>query len=153
MAGSIRVGCSGWVYNHWRNIFYPKEVPQKAWLEFYTSEFDTVELNNSFYRLPKPETFAAWRQRTPNGFCFAVKASRFITHIKRLKDPEESIKRFFDSVEPLGDRTGPILWQLAPSFHRDDERLADFLKACRASTATPSSSGTRAGSRGRSTNS
>jgi uncharacterized protein YecE (DUF72 family) len=128
VAGSIRVGCSGWVYNHWRNIFYPKEVPQKEWLEFYTREFDTVEINNSFYRLPKPETFAAWRQRTPNGFCFAVKASRFITHIKRLKDPEESIKRFFDSVEPLGDRTGPILWQLAPSFHRDDERLAAFLK-------------------------
>ncbi len=127
--GRIRVGCSGWVYNHWRNIFYPKEVPQKAWFEFYARHFDTVEINNSFYRLPKPETFAGWRKRSPDGFCFAVKASRFITHIKRLKDPEESVKRFFESVEPLGDRTGPILWQLAPSFHRDDERLAAFLQA------------------------
>ena len=127
--GQIRVGCSGWVYNHWRKVFYPKEVPQKEWFEFYAQHFDTVEINNSFYRLPKPETFEGWRKRSPPGFCFAVKASRFITHIKRLKDPEESVKRFFDSMEPLGDRTGPILWQLAPNFHRDDERLADFLKA------------------------
>jgi uncharacterized protein YecE (DUF72 family) len=127
--GRIRVGCSGWVYNHWKQVFYPKEVPQKAWFEFYAQHFDTVEINNSFYRLPKPETFAAWRERSPEGFCFAIKASRFITHIKRLKDPEESIKRFFESVEPLGPRTGPILWQLAPTFKRDDERLGAFLAA------------------------
>ncbi len=123
----IRVGCSGWVYNHWRGVFYPKDVPQKAWFEFYAQHFDTVEINNSFYRLPKPETFASWRQRAPDGFCFAVKGSRFITHIKRLKEPQESVKRFFDSANELGPRAGPILWQLAPSFQRDDERLAAFL--------------------------
>lgn len=104
-------------------------MPQKDWFGFYSRHFDTVEVNNSFYRLPKPETFAGWRQKSPEGFCFAIKASRFITHIKRLKDPEESIKRFFDSVDELGPRTGPILWQLAPSFHRDDERLSAFLAA------------------------
>lgn len=123
------MGCSGWVYNHWRSIFYPKDVPQKAWFEFYAEHFDTVEINNSFYRLPKPETFASWRQRAPRRFCFAVKGSRFITHIKRLKDPEESVKRFFDSADQLESRAGPILWQLAPNYHRDDDRLAAFLAA------------------------
>ena len=127
--GKVRVGCSGWVYSHWRQVFYPRDVPQKDWFSFYARHFDTVEINNSFYRLPKPETFAGWRERAPEGFTFAVKASRYITHIKRLKEPEESIKRFFDSADQLGPRTGPILWQLAPSFHRDDERLAAFLAA------------------------
>jgi uncharacterized protein YecE (DUF72 family) len=102
-------------------------VPQKAWFEFYSQRFDTVEINNSFYRLPKPETFASWRNRSPDGFSFAVKGSRYITHIKRLKEPQDSIKRFFDNADELGPRAGPILWQLAPNFHRDDERLAAFL--------------------------
>jgi len=127
--GRVRVGCSGWVYSHWREVFYPKGLPQRQWFEYYAQEFDTVELNNSFYRLPKPEQFASWRERAPKEFTFAVKGSRFITHIKRLKDPPESIQRFFESVDPLGPKTGPILWQLAPSFERDDERLAAFLKA------------------------
>jgi len=123
------VGCSGWVYTHWRNVFYPKDVPQKGWFEFYAQRFDTVEINNSFYRLPKAETFAGWRERAPKGFCFAVKGSRFITHIKRLKDPEDSVSRFFENANELKDHAGPMLWQLAPSFHRDDERLAAFLAA------------------------
>lgn len=128
-AGEVRVGCSGWVYNHWREVFYPKGLPQRAWFDFYAERFDTVEINNSFYRLPKPETFEGWRKRSPEGFRFAVKGSRFITHIKRLKDPPESITRFFESADKLESRAGPILWQLAPSFQRDDERLADFLRA------------------------
>jgi uncharacterized protein YecE (DUF72 family) len=127
--GKVRVGCSGWVYNHWREVFYPKGLPQRVWLEFYAEHFDTVEINNSFYRLPKPETFEGWRKRSPEGFAFAVKGSRFITHIKRLKDPGESLGRFFDSVDKLGSRAGPILWQLSPTFHRDDERLVHFLEA------------------------
>jgi uncharacterized protein YecE (DUF72 family) len=125
----VRVGCSGWVYAHWKQRFYPKEVPQKSWFEFYAERFDTVEINNSFYRLPPPETFETWRKHSPEGFKFAVKGNRFITHIKRLKEPEETVKRFFDSADKLGDRAGPILWQLAPSFSRDDDRLGDFLRA------------------------
>jgi len=127
--GSLRIGCSGWVYKHWKDRFYPKDVPQKDWFRFYSENFDTVEINNSFYRLPPPETFAGWRAKAPPGFCFAVKGNRFITHIKRLKEPVATLARFFESVEKLGDRTGPLLWQLAPSFHRDDERLGEFLAA------------------------
>jgi uncharacterized protein YecE (DUF72 family) len=129
VAGQLRIGCSGWVYTHWKGRFYPPKLPQKSWFEFYAEHFDTVEINNSFYRLPKPETFEGWRQRAPEGFRFAVKGSRFITHIKRLKDPEEGVKRFFGSAEKLGPRAGPFLWQLSPSFERDDDRLAGFLRA------------------------
>lgn len=129
MAAEVRVGCSGWVYTHWREVFYPKGLPQREWFEFYAQQFDTVEINNSFYRLPKPETFEGWRQRSPTGFRFAVKGSRFITHIKRLKDPVEGVGRFFESADKLESRAGPILWQLAPSFQRDDDRLGAFLQA------------------------
>ena len=129
MAAQLRIGCSGWVYKHWKGRFYPKELPEKGWFDFYAQQFDTVEINNTFYRLPKPETFEGWRERAPDGFRFAVKGSRFITHIQRLRDPEESVKRFFDNAEKLGPRAGPFLWQLSPSFERDDERLAAFLRA------------------------
>ena len=117
------------MYSHWREVFYPKGLPHRSWFEYYAEQFDTVEINNSFYRLPKPETFESWRTHSPDGFRFAIKGNRFITHIKRLKDPDESIGRFFDSAGKLESRAGPILWQLAPSFHRDDERLGAFLKA------------------------
>ena len=83
----IRIGCSGWNYKHWRELFYPKAVPVRSWFDFYAEHFDTVEINNSFYRLPSPETFEKWREQAPRGFVYAVKASRFLTHIKRLKDP------------------------------------------------------------------
>jgi uncharacterized protein YecE (DUF72 family) len=129
MAGQIKVGCSGWVYHHWREVFYPKGLPQRSWFEFYAQQFDTVEVNNSFYRLPKPETFESWRTRSPEKFRFAVKGSRYITHIKRLKDPVESLSRFFESTDKLESRAGPILWQLAPNFQRDDDRLGAFLQA------------------------
>ncbi|MBV8087563.1 MAG: DUF72 domain-containing protein [Chloroflexi bacterium] len=129
MEAQLRIGCSGWVYAHWKGRFYPAKLPAKDWFDFYAQHFDTVEINNSFYRLPKPETFEGWRKRAPEGFRFAVKGSRFITHIKRLKDPEEGVKRFFDNADKLNGAAGPMLWQLAPSFQRDDERLAAFLRA------------------------
>jgi len=129
MAGALRIGCSGWVYAHWKERFYPPKLPQRSWFEFYAKQFDTVEINNSFYRLPKPETFETWRQRSPEGFRFAVKGSRFITHIRRLKEPADSIGRFFENTDKLGPKAGPILWQLSPSFQRDDDRLAAFLAA------------------------
>src|SRR5438309_3750731 len=97
-----RIGCSGWQYKHWRGDFYPADLPASGWLEYYGSRFDTVEINNSFYRLPGAATFAAWRRRVPRDFLYAVKASRFLTHMKKLKDPAEPIERFFSRARSLG---------------------------------------------------
>jgi uncharacterized protein YecE (DUF72 family) len=124
---SIRIGCSGWNYRHWRGPFYPADVPVRLWFEYYAKSFDTVEVNNTFYRLPEPETFAAWRDRAPDGFLFGIKASRFLTHLKRLKEPEEPVARLFEHARELGDHFGPILYQLPGSFHRDLDRLEAFL--------------------------
>ncbi|MDE3073969.1 MAG: DUF72 domain-containing protein [Chloroflexota bacterium] len=124
---SLRIGTSGWVYKHWRDIFYPPKEPERSWLEFYAQHFDTVEINFSFYRLPAEKTFAGWRQRTPAGFRFAVKGSRYITHVKRLDVERESIDRLAERVDALEDRAGPVLWQLPPEFRRDDGRLKAFL--------------------------
>ena len=123
----IRIGCSGWNYKHWRGPVYPREMPARLWFDHYASIFDTVEVNNTFYKLPEPATFAAWRQRSPAGFLFAIKASRFLTHLKRLRDPEEPVTRLFEHARELGDRFGPILYQLPGNFHRDLERLDAFL--------------------------
>src|SRR5512140_1973108 len=90
-SSSVRVGCSGWQYRHWRGDFYPADLPQSRWLEYYAAHFDTVEINNTFYRLPEAPTFAEWGRRAPRRFVYAVKASRFMTHMKKLKDPEEPI--------------------------------------------------------------
>ena len=130
MKGSpkIRVGCSGWAYKHWRGLFYPEGLAQSRWFEHYAQEFDTVELNNSFYRLPKPETFAKWRDQAPPGFCYAVKANRFITQAKKLLDCAEPMARMMQAMEPLGDRTGPLLFQLPPSLKFNAERLEAFLE-------------------------
>lgn len=92
---TVRIGCSGWQYKHRRNDFYPAALPQSRWLEFYAERFDTVEINNTFYRLPEAPTFAAWERRVPSGFLFAVKASRFLTHMKKLKEPVEPLRRLF----------------------------------------------------------
>jgi uncharacterized protein YecE (DUF72 family) len=127
--GAIRVGCSGWQYKHWRGDFYPAKLPVRRWFEHYAAVFDTVEINNTFYRLPERETFAAWRRRAPAGFLFAVKASRFITHMKKLKDPEESLERLFSRLSALGRRLGPVLYQLPPRWNLDRERLERFLHA------------------------
>jgi uncharacterized protein YecE (DUF72 family) len=123
----VRVGCSGWQYKHWRGNFYPTELRLKHWLEHYASIFDTVEVNNSFYRLPEAATFAAWAARAPAGFLFAVKASRYLTHMKKLKEPEEPVDRFFGRARSLGRRLGPVLYQLPPRWTLDLERLSHFL--------------------------
>jgi uncharacterized protein YecE (DUF72 family) len=129
-AGSrVRVGCSGWQYCHWRGSFYPDALPQKQWFAHYTSVFDTVEINNSFYRLPEAATFADWASRAPRGFVFAVKASRFLTHMKKLKDPEEPVRRFFDRARRLRRHLGPVLYQLPPGWKLDRDRLEHFLHA------------------------
>ncbi len=127
-----RIGCSGWNYKSWRGKFYASDLPAKDWLRYYTSVFDTVEVNNTFYRLPEASTFACWKRQTPSGFVVSVKASRFLTHIKRLKDPKEPIERLFSRAKALGPRLGPVLYQLPPNFFRNDvnvERLATFLAA------------------------
>jgi uncharacterized protein YecE (DUF72 family) len=125
----IRIGTSGWHYKHWIERYYPAKLPASKMLAHYQQDFDTVEINNSFYRLPQEETFKNWRKRVPNGFIFAVKASRFLTHIKRLKDPEEPLELFFSRATYLKDRLGPVLFQLPPQMKADLERLETFLHA------------------------
>src|SRR3954470_20499290 len=126
--GQIRVGCSGWVYKHWRGLFYPEGLPQKRWFERYAQEFDTVEINNSFYRLPSGDTFEQWRKQASPGFCYAVKANRYLTQAKKLKDCEEPLERMMSAARRLGDRLGPILYQLPPSMMINLERLETFLR-------------------------
>jgi uncharacterized protein YecE (DUF72 family) len=123
----IHVGCSGWVYRHWRGIFYPKGLPQKRWFERYAEEFDTVEINASFYRLPLASTFEGWREKAPPGFRYAVKVNRFITHMKKLLDCRNEVDRFIELSRPLGEKLGPLLYQLPPSLHKNIERLDTFL--------------------------
>src|SRR5436305_13942239 len=125
---NVRVGCSGWVYKHWRGIFYADALPQKRWFERYAEEFDTVEINNSFYRLPSGDTFEKWRKRAPSGFCYAVKANRYLTQAKKLKECEEPLERMMSAVRYLGDRLGPMLYQLPPKMKLNLERLETFLK-------------------------
>jgi uncharacterized protein YecE (DUF72 family) len=123
-----RVGCSGWEYKHWRGDFYPLDVPKTRWFDHYAARFDTVEINNTFYRLPEQSTFAAWAARAPSGFTFAIKASRFLTHMKKLKDPEEPLDRLFGRMRPLKKHLGPVLYQLPPGWKLDRERLEHFLQ-------------------------
>ncbi|HEY8550770.1 MAG TPA: DUF72 domain-containing protein [Vicinamibacterales bacterium] len=123
----VRIGCSGWQYRHWRGDFYPADLPTSRWLEHYASRFDTVEINNSFYRLPEAETFASWRERTPARFLFAVKASRYLTHMRKLKDPGEALERLLSRARALGPRLGPLLYQLPPGWRSDPGRLKAFL--------------------------
>ncbi len=127
-AAQIRIGCSGWNYKHWRERFYPKGLPASRWFGFYAEHFDTVEINNSFYRLPKAETFDKWREQAPEGFCYAVKANRYLTQARKLKDCEEPMERMMAATRHLGDRLGPILYQMPPSFGINLERLEDFLR-------------------------
>lgn len=124
----IHIGTSGWNYRHWSEVFYPKDCPKTKWLEFYAGRFSTVELNASFYRLPKAQTFENWRKRTPINFFWAVKASRYITHIKRIKDVEEPLEKFLNSAELLKEKLGPILFQLPPSLSFDEAVLNTFCQ-------------------------
>jgi uncharacterized protein YecE (DUF72 family) len=125
----VRIGCSGWNYPHWRERVYPKGLPSRRWLAHYAELFDTVEVNNTFYRLPKREAVAAWVAESPPGFLFAIKASRFLTHVKRLTEVGEGVRRFYERIEPLAasPKMGPVLWQFPHTFHRSDERLAAAL--------------------------
>lgn len=127
MPAEVRIGTSGWHYAHWRGSFYPDRCSNAKMLEFYFERLDTVEINNSFYRLPSAETFRCWRESTPNGFCFAVKASRFITHNKKLKDPENALDKFFPPASELKEKLGPILFQLPPKWRVNVQRLEEFL--------------------------
>jgi uncharacterized protein YecE (DUF72 family) len=123
----IHVGTSGWQYRDWRRVLYPEGLAQDRWLGRFAQEFSVVEVNNSFYRLPERATFERWRDQTPAGFTFVVKASRYLTHVKRLKDAEEGVTRFRERLEGLGDKLGPVLFQLPPRFPADVDRLRTFL--------------------------
>ena len=124
----LRVGTSGWQYRDWRGVFYPPGLAQRAWLEYYSGRYGTVENNAAFYRLPSRETFAAWRARTPDGFVMAVKASRYLTHVRRLRDPAEPVGRLMRAAAGLGDRLGPVLLQLPPNLPADARALEDCLR-------------------------
>ena len=130
-AKPVHVGCSGWAYPHWRERLYPKGLPQRRWLAHYAEHFDTVEINSTFYRLASPAAAETWVEQSPAGFVFAVKASRYLTHVKRLTMMEQGLKRFYEPLRPLTrtEKFGPVLWQLPETFHRDDERLAGALAA------------------------
>jgi uncharacterized protein YecE (DUF72 family) len=125
---AVRIGCSGWNYASWKQEFYGG-LPPRLWLEHYAKHFDTVEVNTTFYRLPSRDAVANWARTAPQGFLFTVKASRYLTHIKRLLELGRGLDRFYERIEPLleSPKMGPVLWQLPPTFKRDDERLANAL--------------------------
>jgi uncharacterized protein YecE (DUF72 family) len=128
MQQHFHIGTSGWHYKHWRGPFYPPGLPTRAWLGFYAERLPCVEINNSFYRLPVPATLAGWDQQTPAGFLFAVKAWRQITHRKRLLDCADAVQTFLSHIQILGEKLGPVLFQLPPRFRCNPQRLADFLR-------------------------
>lgn len=125
----FHIGTSGWVYPHWQGPFYPDELAEPDWLAFYAGRLMSVEINRSFYRLPSLENFATWRDATPDGFVFAVKASRYITHMKNLKEPEDTLPPLLQAIEGLEGKLGPLLFQLPPRWHANPSRLKDFLQA------------------------
>ena len=124
---TVLIGTSGWQYRHWKERFYPRNVAQKRWLEFYAERFGTVESNNAFYMLPKPETFRSWAERTPDDFVMTVKVNRYITHIRRLRAAGDSVARFLASVRHLGPKLGPVLLQLPPTLRADVPSLTEVL--------------------------
>ncbi len=124
---AVHVGTSGWHYAHWKGPFYPDDLPDPEMLAFYAGRFSTVEINNTFYHLPRKETLAGWRDSVPAGFIFSVKASRFITHMKKLHDVRKPLSVFFGTVDALGDKLGPVLFQLPPKWRLNAERLQKFL--------------------------
>jgi uncharacterized protein YecE (DUF72 family) len=127
-AGKIHIGTSGWSYDDWKGKFYPVDIPKTRWFEYYSKHFKTVELNSTFYHLPNPKTIRKWKFNTPAGFIYSVKASRYITHIKRLKDCAEPVERFFRAIKPLKPETGAVLYQLPPNSKLNLDRLEDFIK-------------------------
>lgn len=127
--GQVFVGTSGFVYPHWRGLFYPRDLPQPAWFARYSSEFSTVELNNTFYRLPRADAVDRWRDQSPPHFVFAAKGSRFVTHMKRLLEPERGLGRYFEPVGRLRHKLAVVLWQLPPRWKANPDRLDAFLSA------------------------
>lgn len=128
MRGQIRIGTSGWSYQHWKGLFYPEKLPQSAWFQHYSKTFDTVEINNTFYHLPDDKTFDAWRQQAPKKFIYAVKASRYLTHLRKLSEPDAPLQTLLDGATRLKNHLGPILYQLPPNWNRNLQRLRDFLE-------------------------
>ena len=127
--GTLRIGTSGYHYDHWKGVFYPEDLPKAEWFSHYARQFDTVEINNTFYHLPKASTFDVWRRQAPKGFCYGLKFSRYGSHIVRLKNPRSTIGKFLQRADRLQEFLGPILVQLPPNWKADPERLAAFLKA------------------------
>ena len=127
--GNIHIGTSGWSYDHWKGPFYPEDLPGSEMLSHYAGEFNTLEINGTFYRLPEENTVNDWRETVPDRFVFSVKASRYITHMKKLNDPVQSTRKFFDRVKILENKLGPVLFQLPPRWHKNRKRLERFMKA------------------------
>lgn len=125
----INIGTSGWHYEHWREHFYPGKLRTSDWLTYYGECFNSVEINGSFYKLPSKKTFKQWKKQTPGDFVFTIKASRYITHMKKLKDPGEPVKKFFDGIETIEEKMGAVVFQLPPKWNCNTDRLAGFLKA------------------------
>ena len=145
----VRIGCSGWNYDHWRNgVFYPPRLASRNWLRFYAERFDTVEINTTFYRLPKEASVARWVEETPEGFTFTVKVSRYVTHIKRLLDVPMHLPLLYERIRPLLDspKMGPLLWQLPPTFKVTTSGWSPRSSTCTTGSVTPSSFATRRGS-------
>lgn len=130
MTGKAHIGTSGFTYDHWREVFYPPDVARRRWLEYYCEHFDTVEINSSYYHMPRASVCESWRRRSPERFCFVMKLNRWITHRRRLAECDEPLRSFVEAVDNLGEKLGPILVQLPPSFRADAARLAGFLDIC-----------------------
>ena len=127
----VHIGCSGWNYKEWRGKFYPEKLAQRKWLEFYSNVFDTVEVNNTFYRFPKDSNLLNWKETAPKNFNFTLKGSRYVTHMKKLKDVKQSVDKFHTSADLLEEKLSCLLWQLPPNLHRNDEKLIEFCKSLR----------------------
>lgn len=127
MSPSYHIGTSGWHYDHWRGVFYPSDLPRSRWLQYYCRSFSTVELNNTFYRLASEKAFRNWRESSPEGFVYALKVSRYITHVKKLRDCAESVANFLSRARLLGNKLGPVLYQTPPDMKRNDRVLEEFL--------------------------
>lgn len=128
MSGTTHIGTSGWHYDHWKGPFYPEDTPSSSFLALYAEQFRTAEINNSFYKLPSRETVQSWRETAGDAFTFAFKASRYLTHMKKLKDPAEPLDKVYESADALGDALGPILFQLPPRWKFNADRLENFLE-------------------------
>ena len=124
----IHIGTSGWNYEHWQGSFFPEDLSKKEWLKYYQDHFDTVEINNTFYNLPEASTLEDWRNQVSKNFIFSVKANRYITHMKKLNEPEESLKKMLNVFKSLGKKLGPVLFQLPPNWNFDEQRLREFLE-------------------------